>query len=411
MLHKLPEFSVLPYLGCVILGKLPDLSVLPDLNCLILGKLPDLSVLPHHNCMTFRKWSDLSVLPHVSCVILGNFADRSVVPLVICVILVACLTSAAFSSEQLDLRIVAWTLCASTSELRVLRQDADISVLPHVSCMILGKFPDLSVVTHTSYVILAKVSHFSVLLLLTYVIFGTLPDHYGLCDLKQLVWPLCASTLERCGLSQVFWSLCVCIWAVWSQASYLTCLILDKFHDFSVLPLLSCFIYGKLPELSDGFPVHHQLPSLAQTPVHVVGDAIQRTHPLSSLWPSAIKLSRHLGLFQWVSLFCIRWPKYWSFSSSISPSNEYSGLISFRMDWFPLLELQETIMSLLQYPSSKASFLQCSAFFTVQLSHPSMTTGKTIALTRQTFVSNVMSLLFHTVSRFIRAFLPGRRIF
>ena len=93
------------------------------------------------------------------------------------------------------------------------------------------------------------------------------------------------------------------------------------------------------------------------------------------------------------SVFCIRWPNYWSFSFSISPSNEYSGLISFRIDWLDLLAVQRTLKSLLQHHSSKASILQCSAFFIVQLSHPYTTTGKTIALTRQTFVGKVMSLL------------------
>ena len=100
------------------------------------------------------------------------------------------------------------------------------------------------------------------------------------------------------------------------------------------------------------------------------------------------------------------WPKYWSFSFSISPSNEYSGLISFRIDWLELLAVQRTIKSLLQHHSSKASILQCSASFTVQLSHPYMTTGKTIALTRQTFVGKVISLLFNMLSRLIIAFLP-----
>ena len=95
----------------------------------------------------------------------------------------------------------------------------------------------------------------------------------------------------------------------------------------------------------------------------------------------------------------IRWPKYWSFSLSISPSNEYSGLISHRIDWLDLLAVQGTLKSLLQHHSSKASILQCSAFFTVQLSHPHMTTGKTIALTRRTFVGKVMSLLFNMLSR------------
>ena len=106
------------------------------------------------------------------------------------------------------------------------------------------------------------------------------------------------------------------------------------------------------------------------------------------------------------SVLHIRWPKYWSFSFNISPSNEYSGLISFRMDWLDLLAVQGTLKSLLQHHSSKISILQCSAFFIVQLSHPYMTTGKTIALTRLTFVGKVMSLLFHMLSRLVIAFLP-----
>ena len=106
------------------------------------------------------------------------------------------------------------------------------------------------------------------------------------------------------------------------------------------------------------------------------------------------------------SVFCIRWPKYQSFSFSISPSNEYSGLISFRMDWLDLLAVQGTLKSLLQHHSSKASILQLSAFFMVQLSHPYMTTGKTIVLTRWTFVSKVISLLFNMLSRLVLAFLP-----
>ena len=105
------------------------------------------------------------------------------------------------------------------------------------------------------------------------------------------------------------------------------------------------------------------------------------------------------GFFSSESVLHIRWPKYWSFSFSISPSNEYSGLISLRMDWLDLLEVQGSFKSLLQHHSSKASILQCSAFFTVQLSHPYMTTGKTIALTRWTSVGKVMSLLFNMLSR------------
>ena len=106
------------------------------------------------------------------------------------------------------------------------------------------------------------------------------------------------------------------------------------------------------------------------------------------------------------SVLRIRWPKYWSFSFNISPPNEYSGLISFRIDWLDLLAVQGTLRSLLQHHSSKASILQCSAFFIVQPSHPYMTTGKTIALTKQTFVSKVMSLLFNMLSRLVITFLP-----
>ena len=125
-------------------------------------------------------------------------------------------------------------------------------------------------------------------------------------------------------------------------------------------------------------------------------------HPLlflPSVFPS-------LRVFSKESALHIRWWKYWSFSFSISPSNEYSGLISFRTDWLYLLVVQGTLKSLLQHHSSKASILRCSAFFIVQLSHPYMTTGKTIALTRQTFVGKVMSLLFNTRSRFVITFLP-----
>ena len=113
-----------------------------------------------------------------------------------------------------------------------------------------------------------------------------------------------------------------------------------------------------------------------------------------------------IRVFSNESVLQIRWPKYWSFSFSISPSNEYSGLISFRMDWLDLLAVQETLKSLLQHHSSKASILHCSAFFTVQLSHPYMTTGKTIALTKWIFVGKVMSLLFNMLSRLVITFLP-----
>ena len=125
-------------------------------------------------------------------------------------------------------------------------------------------------------------------------------------------------------------------------------------------------------------------------------------HPL--LLPPSIFPS--IRVFSNESALCIRWPKYCSFSFNISPSNKHSGLISFRMDWLDLLEVQGSLKSLLQHHSSKASILQYSAFFIVQLSHPYMTTGKTIALTRRTFVGKVMSLLFNMLSRLVITFLP-----
>ena len=123
---------------------------------------------------------------------------------------------------------------------------------------------------------------------------------------------------------------------------------------------------------------------------------------LPSIFPS-------IRVFSNESVLRIRWPKYWCFSFSISPSNEYSGLISFRVDRFYLFAVKWTLKSLLQHHSSKASVLQCSALFMVQLSHPYMTTGKTIALTRQTFVSKIMSLLFNMLSRLVITFFPRRK--
>ena len=117
-------------------------------------------------------------------------------------------------------------------------------------------------------------------------------------------------------------------------------------------------------------------------------------------------ISPSIRLFSSESTLCMRWPKYWSFSFSVSPSNEHPGLISFRMDWLDLLAVQGTLKSLLQHHSLKASIFRCSAFFTVQLSHPYMTIGKTIALNRQTFVGKVMSLLFNMLSRLVKTFLP-----
>ena len=159
-----------------------------------------------------------------------------------------------------------------------------------------------------------------------------------------------------------------------------------------------------------GFPVLHPLPEFAQTHVHQVSDAIQPSRPLSSLlllpsiFPSIRVFSSELSL-------CIRWPKDWSFSFSISPANEYSELISFRMDWFDLLAVQGTLKSLLQHHSTKASVLRHSAVFMDQVLHPYMTTGKTIALTGRNFVSQVMSLLFNMLSRFVVTFFQGASIF
>ena len=154
-----------------------------------------------------------------------------------------------------------------------------------------------------------------------------------------------------------------------------------------------------------GFPVHHQLLSLLK--LMSIESVMPSNHLilcrpfllLPSIFPS-------IRVFSNESVLCIRWPKDWNFNFSISPSNGYSGLISFRMDWLDLLAVQGTLKSLIQHHSSKASILQCSAFFIVQLSHPYMTTGKTIALTRWTFVRKVMSLLFNMLSRLVITFLP-----
>ena len=153
-----------------------------------------------------------------------------------------------------------------------------------------------------------------------------------------------------------------------------------------------------------GLPVHHQLLEFTQTHVYRVSDAIQPSHPLSSPSPPAPNPSS-IRVFSNESTLRMRWPKYWSFSFSIITSKEIPGLISFRMDWLDLLAVQGTLKSLLQHHSSKASILRCSAFFTVQISQPYMTTGKTIALTRRTAVGKVMSLLLNMLSRLVITFL------
>ena len=149
-----------------------------------------------------------------------------------------------------------------------------------------------------------------------------------------------------------------------------------------------------------GLPIHHQLPEYTQTHVHRLSDAIQPSHPVSPHSPPTLNLSHHQGLVKWVSS-SHQVAKYWCFSFNISPSNEHPGLTSFMMDCLDLLAVQGTLKSLLQHHSSKSSLLQHSAFFIVQLSLPYMTTGKTIALTRWTFVGKVMSLLLNMLSRLV----------
>ena len=185
-----------------------------------------------------------------------------------------------------------------------------------------------------------------------------------------------------------------------------------SWKQFSSVQLLSCvwlFIYL--------WTVAHQA-SLSITNSR----SLLRLMSIVTVMSSHLILCRPLSLlplilprirvFSNVSVFHKRWPKYWSFSFSISPSNEYSGLISFRMDWLDLLAIQGTLKSLLQHHSSKASILQCSALFIVQLSHPYITTGKTIALTRGTIVGKIMSLLFNMLSRLVITFLlRSKRLF
>ena len=169
-----------------------------------------------------------------------------------------------------------------------------------------------------------------------------------------------------------------------------------KWKDLTSLGDSYCKVAQSCPTLTPwtaGLPVLHSLPEFAQTHVLWVSDTIQSSHPLSPPSPPAFSLSQH-KVVPTVSVLHIRWWKYWSFSLSISPSNEHSGMISFRIEWFDLLAVQRTFKSLLQHHSSKASILWHSTFFMVQLSHLYMTTGKTIALSRWTFVGKVMSLLF-----------------
>ena len=189
------------------------------------------------------------------------------------------------------------------------------------------------------------------------------------------------------------------LWYVWAMPPY------SIFSSFTQLcPTLCDPMNCSMP----GFPVHHQLPEFTQTHVLWVGDAIQPEDEIILCRPLLLlpSIFTSIRVFSNESALNIRWPKYWSFSFNISPSNEHPGLISFRMDWLDLLLVLGTLKGLLQHHSSKASILRCSAFFIVQISHPYMTTGKTIALTRWTFVDKVMSLVFNMLSRLAVTFLP-----
>ena len=175
--------------------------------------------------------------------------------------------------------------------------------------------------------------------------------------------------------------------AVYCHPAYLTSM--QSSVQFSSVAHSCSTLCDPMNHSAPGIPVHHQLPESTQTHVHRVSDAIQPSHPLSSPSPPAPSPSQHqsLRVFSKESTLRMRWSKYWSFTFSIIPCKEHPGLIFFRMDWLDLLAVQGTLKSLLQQHSSKASILQHSAFFTVQLSHPYMTTGKTIALTRWTLVA------------------------
>ena len=181
-------------------------------------------------------------------------------------------------------------------------------------------------------------------------------------------------------------------------------IILPSVRFSSVVQLCLTLCYP-MNSSTPGLPAHHQLPEFTQTHVHWVGDAIQPSRPLLSPSPPAFNLSQHQGLFQWVSSLH-QVAKVLEFQLQHQSSNEYSGLISFRIDWFDLLAVQGTLKSLLQNHSSKASILRHLAFFIVQLSHPYNAPGKTITLTRWTFVGKVMSLLFNMLSWLVIAFLP-----
>ena len=184
-----------------------------------------------------------------------------------------------------------------------------------------------------------------------------------------------------------------------------TCICLISSVQFSSVAQSCPTLCDPMNRSTPGLLVHHQLPESTK-PMSI--ELVMPSNHLILCCPLLLlpSIFPSIRIFSNESALCMRLPKYWSFSFNISPSNEHPGLVSFRMDWLVLLAVQGTLKSLLQHHSSKASILQRSAFFIVQLSHPYMTTGKTIALTRQTFVDKVMSLLYNMLSRLVITFLP-----
>ena len=224
-------------------------------------------------------------------------------------------------------------------------------------------------------------------------------------------------TYELCEVSGCLMGVSITLWTAWQWSEFYYGVIITMLQKRVLLAKLGIFsqIISQLSSVSQLWPTlwphgwqHPRPPCPSPTP-GICSNSCPSSwwcHPTisSSVIPPSIFPS--IRVFSNESDFCIRWPKYWNFSFSISPSNKHPGLISFRMDWLDLLAVQGALKSLLQHHSSKASVLQHSVFFIVQFSHPYMTTGKTIALTRRTSVGKVMSLLFNMLSRLVIAFLP-----
>ena len=208
-------------------------------------------------------------------------------------------------------------------------------------------------------------------------------------------------------LQYIHMCVCVCVYIyiyIYTHTHTL-CNIPETIIPFSSVAQSCPTLCDPMNRSMPGLPVHHQLWSLLK--LMSIKSVIPSNHlTLCHLLLLLPPIPPTIRVFSNESTLHMRWPRYWSFRFSISPSNEHLGLISFRMDWLDLLAAQETLKSLLQHHSSKASIFWHSAFFTVQFSHPYMTTGKTIALTRRTFVGKVMSLLFNMLSRFVITFLP-----